>query len=98
MRDSSPVGANTGTASSGFSATTLAIVPDVTSLVQATAEAGITSAGFIVGSITNSFSSSVALGNVISQTPVAGTELALGSSVNLNVSKGTAVKPTLKIW
>ncbi|MHC4999045.1 MAG: lamin tail domain-containing protein, partial [Planctomycetota bacterium] len=50
---------------------------------------GITSAGFIVGSITNSFSSSVAFGDVISQTPVAGTELALGSSINLNVSKGT---------
>ncbi|MHC5173407.1 MAG: PASTA domain-containing protein [Planctomycetota bacterium] len=89
MRDSSSVGANTGTASGGLSATTLAIVPDVTSLVQATAEANIESAGFIVGSITNSFSNTVAFGDVISQTPVAGTELALGSSINLNVSKGT---------
>ena len=91
MRDNSQTGANTGTASSGLSATTLGIVPDVTLLVQATAEANITSAGFVVGSIGQAFSNSVPLGNVISQLPVAGTELVLGSSINLNVSKGTNI-------
>ncbi|MHC5117024.1 MAG: CotH kinase family protein, partial [Planctomycetota bacterium] len=91
MRDNSQTGANTGTASSGLSATTLGIVPDVTLLAQADAESNLTSSDFVVGSIGQAFSNTVPLGNVISQLPVAGTELVLGSPINLNVSKGTNV-------
>ena len=88
MQDNSAMGTNTGTASSGFSATTLVTVPDATSLAQATAEANVISAGLAVGSITRSFSNTTVVGSVISQIPAAGTALALGSAVNLNVSKG----------
>ena len=63
-------------------------VPNVVGLAQAAAEAAITAAALIVGTITKANSATVAAGNVISQTPVAGASAQLGSAINLTVSLG----------
>ena len=76
---------------SGTNAVPQVTVPNVVGLDQASAEASILSASLTVGSITQSFSNTTPLGDVISQTPAAGTEQDQWSAVNLNVSKGTAV-------
>ena len=64
-------------------------VPSVVGDTQATAEANITGAG-LVFTVTNASSSTVASGNVISESPGAGTSVNSGSSVNLVVSTGPA--------
>jgi beta-lactam-binding protein with PASTA domain len=75
--------------SSGLAAVT---VPSVVGQTQAAARSAILSAGLIVGTVTQQSSSSVANGNVISQSPTAGSSVGPGSSVNLVVSSGpTAV-------
>ena len=65
-------------------------VPDVVGLAQATAEANIVAAGLVVGAVTTEFSDTVAAGDVISQDPAAGTDVAIGSSIDLVVSLGQA--------
>jgi beta-lactam-binding protein with PASTA domain len=81
---------------SALSAEQHVTVPNVTITVlnvvgntQAAASSALTSAGLTVGTITQSYSSTVASGNVISQSPVSGTSVASGSAVSLKVSKGT---------
>jgi beta-lactam-binding protein with PASTA domain len=66
----------------------MATVPNVVGMTQANASTAITSVGLTVGTITQTYSSTVALGNVISQSPTKGTSVVLGSSVNLTVSQG----------
>ena len=51
----------------------------------------ITNAGLSVGSVTTASSDTVPAGDVISQTPGAGTEVVEGSSVDLMVSTGSAL-------
>ncbi|MDH3505322.1 MAG: PASTA domain-containing protein, partial [Nitrospirota bacterium] len=51
-------------------------VPNVVGLTQAAAQSAITSAGLTVGTVTMANSPTVAIGNVISQTPSAGTNVA----------------------
>jgi hypothetical protein len=63
-------------------------VPNVVGKTQAAASSALTSAGLTVGTITQAYSSTVASGNVISQSPVSGTSVASGTAVNLTVSKG----------
>jgi beta-lactam-binding protein with PASTA domain len=58
---------------------------------QATAEAAITSAGLTVGNVTTASSNTIATGNVISQTPAGGTDVTLGTSVDLVISTGSAL-------
>ena len=89
--------ANAGGSSDGFIAK-LAIgeaaqqvaVPNVVGDTQAAAETAITGAGLVVGTITTASSFTVASGNVISESPSAGTSVNSGSTVNLVVSTGTA--------
>ncbi len=66
-------------------------VPNVVGLTQAAAQSAITGAGLTVGTITNSSHASVPSGNVISQNPGAGSNVAPGSAVALVVSMGPAV-------
>ena len=66
-------------------------VPSVTGLSQAAAETAITNAGLAVGTVTTTSSSTVAAGNVISQTPGSGAQVTAGSSVDLVVSSGPAL-------
>ena len=63
-------------------------MPNVVNLTQAAATSAITGAGLIVGTVTNSTSATVPAGSVISQNPIAGTQVATGSAVNLVVSTG----------
>jgi hypothetical protein len=63
-------------------------VPNVVGLTQAALTTAITGAGLVVGTVTTASSSTVAAGNVISESPAAGTPVNAGSAVNLVVSSG----------
>jgi hypothetical protein len=64
------------------------LIPDVTGMTQAEAEAAIVAATFTVGNVTTAYSDTVAEGDVISQDPVGGTPAASGTPVDLVVSDG----------
>ena len=66
-------------------------VPDLVGLTQAAAETAITAAGLTVGAGTTANSATVPAGTVISQTPVAGSNVPPGSAVALEVSLGAKV-------
>ena len=68
-------------------------VPNVVGETQAAASSAIKGAGLAVGNITTASSSTVAAGNVISETPVPGTQVATASAVNLAISTGAAAVP-----
>jgi beta-lactam-binding protein with PASTA domain len=63
-------------------------VPNVVGDTQAAATTAITGTGLVVGTVTTQFSSTIAAGKVISQSPVSGTSVSLGSAVNLVISSG----------
>jgi hypothetical protein len=63
-------------------------VPNVVGQTQAAASTAITTAGLVVGTVTNAASNTVPSGSVISESPVAGTMVDPGSAVNLVVSSG----------
>jgi len=63
-------------------------VPDVVGLSQSDAETMVTGAGLLVGNVTMASSNTVPEGNVISQSPTAGTSVPDGSAVDLVVSTG----------
>ena len=65
-------------------------VPNVVNLTQAAATTALTNAGLLVGTVTQQSSATVLSGSVISQSPLSGTSVAAGSSVNLVVSSGPA--------
>jgi hypothetical protein len=50
----------------------------------------ITSAGLVVGTMSQAYSSTVAAGRVISQNPVGGSTAVVGAAVNLTISQGPA--------
>lgn len=64
------------------------VVPNVVGKSQENATQILQTAGFSIGTITQEYSSSVTVGQVISTDPVANTELAKGSIINLVISKG----------
>ena len=63
-------------------------VPDVVGLGQSAAESVMTTANLTMGTVTTATSASVPAGDVISQDPLAGTDVAAGSAVDLVVSIG----------
>nr|MBC8378862.1 carbohydrate-binding protein [Planctomycetota bacterium] len=63
-------------------------VPDVVGMDQVSAQSAITGAGLSVGVIGQSFSNTVAAGDVMSQTPGGGTSVPAGSPVDLEISLG----------
>lgn len=67
--------------------TTFAL-PKLAGMTEAQARAAIKDAGMEVGSVTESYSSSVKEGFVISQSPSSGTKVAKGTSVSFVISKG----------
>ena len=76
----------------------LVAVPNVVNLTQAAATTAITNAGLVVGTVSSASSPTVPAGSVISQNPVAATQVATGSAVNIVVSTGPApVSPTVDI-
>jgi internalin A len=66
-------------------------VPDLAGMTQSGAESALTGAGLVLGAVTESFSSTVPAGQVVSQNPAAGAGVAPGSAVNLVLSKGPSV-------
>jgi len=64
------------------------LVPNVVGQTQSGAQSLITSAGLVMGTITDAYSSTVAAGRVISQNPTAGSTAVVGSAVNLTISLG----------
>ncbi len=63
-------------------------VPNLAGQTQAEAEAALSTTGLVVGEITQSYSSTVPAGRIISQDPSAGTSAAYGSPVSLVISLG----------
>ncbi len=63
-------------------------VPNVVKQTLAGAGNSIQAAGLVVGTVTPSPSSTVASGNVISESPTAGTQVSASSAVNLVISTG----------
>jgi serine/threonine-protein kinase len=68
-------------------------VPDVTGQSEAAAKTQLQQAGFTVGSTSTQTSSSVPAGNVISQSPTAGTKAPAGTAVNLVIAKAPPPPP-----
>jgi len=66
------------------------LVPNVVNQTQSTAQATLTSAGLVVGTINNANSNTVAAGRVISQNPVGGSTAVVGAAVDLTISLGPA--------
>jgi beta-lactam-binding protein with PASTA domain len=66
------------------------VVPNVVGDTQAAATTVISGAGLVVGTVTTASSATVASGNVISESPSAGTTVNSSSAVNLVVSSGPA--------
>src|SRR4029079_13080919 len=63
-------------------------VPDVVGLTQAAATAAITSAQLVLGTVSTASSMTVPAGSVISQSPIAGSDVVVGSTIALTVSTG----------
>jgi YVTN family beta-propeller protein len=68
-------------------------VPDVSGQTEAAATAAITNAGLVLGTVTSQTSSTVTPGNVISESPAAGTMVSGGSKVDLVVSLSPVDSP-----
>ena len=68
-------------------------VPQVVGMAQAAAEDAITTAGFVVGTVTTSHSPTVAAGVVISSTPTSPDKAATGTAISLVVSDGIVTVP-----
>ena len=66
----------------------LVTVPNVVNSTQAAATTAISGAGLVVGAVTSAASATVPSGSVISQNPIAGTQVAPGSAVALVISTG----------
>ena len=80
----------------GLTECDLATVPDVVGLDDGSAQSAITAAGLRVGSVSTTRSCTVPAGDVISQSPHAGTHVAGNSAVSLTESagKGPGVSPS----
>jgi 6-phosphogluconolactonase (cycloisomerase 2 family) len=65
-------------------------VPNVVGSSQSAATSSLTSAGLKLGTVSTSSSATVPAGEVISETPAASTNVAVGTAVDLTVSGGSA--------
>lgn len=75
-----------------MAAVVTALVPDVVGSTQAAGETTLTNAGLVVGATTKVSSISVPAGNILSTHPAAGTSVAPGSKVDLDISSGPSVQ------
>jgi phenylacetate-coenzyme A ligase PaaK-like adenylate-forming protein len=93
MKANDNSGASSGWVNEGTWTPAGVAVPNVVGDTQAAATTAITGAGLVVGTVTNQGSSTVTSGDVISESPVAGTSVSAGSAVNLVVSTGSGGTP-----
>jgi hypothetical protein len=68
-----------------------ATVPNVVNLTQAAASSAISAAGLTVGTVTTATSYVVAAGNVVSESPAAGTSVVTGSAVALVIARNLPI-------
>jgi formylglycine-generating enzyme required for sulfatase activity len=73
------------------------IIPDVTGMTQAEAQATLYTAGLLVGTLSEEYSNTVLFGHIISQNPTAGEGVPQGSTVNLVISKGIEIGTDI-VW
>ncbi len=78
--------------------TKMTSMPSVVNTTRENAEVAIKNAGLAVGSITESFSDTIAKGNVISQSVAAGTSVEEGVTIDLVVSKGPEKVTMPNLW
>ncbi|MHC4498103.1 MAG: PASTA domain-containing protein, partial [Planctomycetota bacterium] len=71
------------------------IVPDVVDMTEANASLDIVAAGLVVGTVTYQYSDTVSAGTVIDQSPVAAAVAGIGSAVDLIVSAGQPLVPSV---
>jgi hypothetical protein len=69
----------------------MVIVPDVLNMTEAEAEASLLSVGLAKGTVTHQYNDIVPAGQVMEQTPIAGTSVPFGSAVNIVISDGPRV-------
>jgi hypothetical protein len=74
---------------------TLTVVPDVSGMSQAHAQAALANVGLVMGTVSKAFSATVAEGSIISQCPIGGENSLIGEAVNLTISGGPAPVPVL---
>jgi hypothetical protein len=72
-------------------------VPNVVGSTQAAATASIAAAGLLLGTVTTASSTTVPSGDVISESPLAGTLVNPGTSVNLVVSTGSVTLQSIAV-
>ncbi len=72
-------------------------VPDVTGRTRAEAEATLTTAGLVLGTVSEQYHDTVAPGQVISQSPVGGAEVPPGTAVAITVSLGKEPENTVAV-
>ena len=77
---------------------TTVTVPNVVGSTQSAAQSAITSAGLVVGTVTQANSSTVPAGSVISQSPAAGASVASGTAVSLTISLCLSSNPSLGLF
>ncbi len=77
-----------GTTNASGTYVQLALVPNVVGQTQAAATSALTSAGLALGNVFQAFHPTVPSGSVINQMTSAGTYVALGTHIDLTVSKG----------
>lgn len=70
-------------------------VPDLANLTEDAATTALTNAKLALGTINPVNSATVPQGQVVSTDPIAGTSVAAGSSINLNVSNGQVLVPNV---
>ncbi|VGO23532.1 sulfatase-like hydrolase/transferase [Pontiella sulfatireligans] len=70
-------------------------VPDVVDLSQSAAQTAIEGAGLVLGTVTDAYSATIAISNVVSQSPVAGANVASNTAVNLALSIGPDPTPSM---
>lgn len=66
-------------------------VPPLAGMTREQASTALQTAGLVLGAVTEEFSSTVATGRALSQSPQAGVTVAPGTAVNVVLSKGSAV-------
>jgi serine/threonine-protein kinase len=70
------------------------VVPDLTGLSQADAEAAIAAAGLVLETVLQDYSDEVPAGSVVEQTPAAGSTVPQGTAVTISVSTGPQSSPS----
>ncbi len=72
----------------GTLGTTGVTVPDVVDLGQSAAQTAIDGAGLVLGTVSDTYSGTIAVSNVVSQNPAAGANVASNTTVDLVISLG----------